>query len=67
MRSQEHQKTSGKCHQEKHQVPVKRRTTQLRKGDDKELTEDAVVLPEYIQPWQSEKSLCHILAILAKC
>jgi hypothetical protein len=46
-----------KCHLEKHQVPVKRRTTWLRKGYDKGLTEDAVVLPESIQPRQSETSL----------
>jgi hypothetical protein len=48
---------SGKCHQEKHQVPVKRLATRLRKGDDKGLTEDAAVLPESIQPRQSETSL----------
>jgi hypothetical protein len=45
---------SGKSHQEKHQVPVKRRATRLRKGDDTGLTEDAVVLPESIQPRQLE-------------
>jgi hypothetical protein len=36
------------CHQEKHQVAVKKRKTLLRKGDDKGLTEDAAVLPESI-------------------
>jgi hypothetical protein len=46
-----------KCHQEKHQVPVKRRATWLRKRDDKRLTEDAAVLPESIQPRKSETSL----------
>jgi hypothetical protein len=35
-----------KCHKEKQQVPVKRRATRLRKGDDKGLTEYADVLPE---------------------
>jgi hypothetical protein len=40
----------------KHQVPVKRRATRLRKGDDKGLNEDAAVLPEFIQPRQSETS-----------
>jgi hypothetical protein len=44
MRSQEHQKIRKKSHQEKHQVPVERRATRLRKGDDKGLTEDAAVL-----------------------
>jgi hypothetical protein len=43
-----------KYHQEKHQVPVKRQATRLTKGDDKGLTEDVVVLPESIQPRQSE-------------
>jgi hypothetical protein len=51
------QKNQEKSHQEKHQVPVKRRATLLRKGDDKGLTEDAAVLPESIQPRQSETSL----------
>jgi hypothetical protein len=45
------------CLQEKHQVPVKRRATRLRKGDDKGLTENAAVLPESIHPRQSEASL----------
>jgi hypothetical protein len=57
MRSQEHQKIRKKSHQEKHQVPVKKRATWLIKGDDKGLTEDAVLLPESIQPRQSETSL----------
>jgi hypothetical protein len=57
MRSHEHQKIRGKSHQEKHQVPVKRRATRLRKEDDKGLTENEAVLPESIQPRQSETSL----------
>jgi hypothetical protein len=56
MRSQEHQKIRKKP-PKKHKVPVKRRATRLRKGDDKGLTENAAVLPESIQPMQSEKSL----------
>jgi hypothetical protein len=47
----------GESHQEKHQVPVKRRAARLRKGDDKGLIEDAAVSPEYIQPRESETSL----------
>jgi hypothetical protein len=56
MRSQEHLKIRENANKEKHQVPVKRRATRLRKGDDKGLTEDAVVLPESLQPRQSETS-----------
>jgi hypothetical protein len=37
-----------KCHQEKHQILVKRRATLLMYGDDKGLTEDAAVLLESI-------------------
>jgi hypothetical protein len=47
----------GKSHQEKQQVPVKRRVTRLEKGDDKGLIEDAAVLPESIHQRQSKMSL----------
>jgi hypothetical protein len=57
MRSQEHQKIREIATKKKHQLPVKRRATRLRKGDDKGLTDDAPLLPESIQPRQSEMSL----------
>jgi hypothetical protein len=46
-----------KCHHEKEFVPNKRRAARLRKRDDKGLTEGADVLPESIQPRQSETSM----------
>jgi hypothetical protein len=46
-----------KSHHEKHQLPVKRRATRLRKGDVKGLTEDAVVILESTHARQSETSL----------
>jgi hypothetical protein len=44
-------------HQERHQVPVKRQATRLKKGDGQGLTENAVVLPKSIHPKQSQTSL----------
>jgi hypothetical protein len=56
MRSQEHQKIR-KTAAKKSTKHRSRGGQRLRKGDDKRKAEDAAILPEYIQPRQSEVSL----------
>jgi hypothetical protein len=57
MRSQEHQKIRKNATKKSTKYRTRGGQHGLEKGDDKRLTEDAVVLPESIQPRQSETSL----------